>query len=268
MARTALITGASSGLGEAYARLFARDSYDLVLVARREARLMALGEALEAEHGISTSVVPSDLSADDSPRGIYERLQSEGIEVSFLVNNAGFGHCGPFCASDQAQVQAMIQVNIGALTALTGLFLPRMIERGFGHVLNIGSTAGFQAGPNMAVYYATKAYVNSFTEALSHELKGTGVYATASCPGPVATEFAERAGIEKTRLFQWSVADCATTARQGYRAMFAKRPLAVHGFQNRVGIQAVRFAPRSWVRSFVGRINSEVQGQPELESGK
>ena len=183
MGKTALITGASSGLGLELARLFARDGHDLVVVARRRDHLEALATRLAAEHGVAARVIAEDLADPVAPRRIFEELQERRIDVEFLVNSAGFGTNGPFAASDLGRELAMVQVNATALMHLTHLFLPGMIARRSGRILNLGSTAGFQPGPGMAIYYATKAFVNSFTEALAYELRGTGVTATVSLSG-------------------------------------------------------------------------------------
>ena len=199
---TALITGASAGLGLEYARLFAADKHDLVLVARRRERLDALAAELAAAHGVKVHVVTADLMEPAAPQQIVDAVAALGVEVESLVNNAGFGTNGPFWELDPAKERGMIEVNVTALVALTRAFLPGMVQRKRGRVLNIGSTAGFQPGPYMAGYYASKAFVNSFTEGLAYELRGTGVTATVSCPGATATEFALVAGNEKSKLFK------------------------------------------------------------------
>ena len=187
----ALVTGASAGIGTELARQLAAD-HDLVLTARRGEHLQALAAELTAR-GAVCHVVPADLADPAAPRRLFDAVAA-GLTVDVLVNNAGFGDLGAFAQADLAKSLSMIQVNVTALTELTGLFLPGMLARGRGRVLNVGSVAGFQAGPFMAAYYATKAYVNSFSEALHSELRGTGVTVTVLCPGPVATEFGAVAG--------------------------------------------------------------------------
>ena len=191
---TALITGASAGLGIEFAKLFAGDRHDVVLVARRRDRLEEVGATLAKAHGVKTHVVAADLGAAGGWQSVVDEVNRLGLEIDFLVNNAGFGSNGRFVEMDLAREIEMVQVNVIALMGLTRAFVPGMIARNRGRVLNIGSTAGFQPGPFMATYYASKAFVNSFTEALWFELRGTGVTATVSCPGATATEFSSVAG--------------------------------------------------------------------------
>src|SRR5216683_2188894 len=265
MSETALITGASSGLGMEYAKLFAADKRDVVLVARRRDRLHALANELTGKWGIKAYVIAEDLVDPAAPQRIVEEVKRDGLQIDYLVNNAGFGATGPFAQTDLARELAMVQVNITALVALTRAFLPEMIQRKRGRVLNIGSTAGFQPGPFMAVYYASKAFVNSFTEALWYELKGTGVTATVSCPGATATEFSAVAGNEGSRLFRMGAASAAAVAREGYRAMMAGRPLVVHGLKNKAGVQLLRVSPRSAVRALTASMNRPPGPRQTLE---
>ncbi len=196
----ALITGASVGLGEHFATRFARDGFDLILVARSVARLEAVAERLRL-HKVKVHVMPADLSQPNAPQALFEAVSAKGLEVECLVNNAGFGSNGAFLDLDLAHEAEMVDLNCTALLRLTHLFATPMRARGAGRILNIASTAGFQPGPYMATYYATKAFVLSFTEALAYELKGTGVTATCYCPGATHTEFAKRAGNDKSMLF-------------------------------------------------------------------
>ena len=198
---TVLITGASSGIGLELARLFAADGSDLILVARREAELQSLADDMAASHGISARVMTEDLSDLSAPQRIVDRLATDELELDVLVNNAGFGLRGPAAELDLQRQLDMLQVNVTALTHLTRLLLPAMIARRRGGVLNVASTAAFQPGPHMAVYYATKAYVLSFSEALAEELGGTGVTVSCLAPGPTATEFADAADMRDTLLF-------------------------------------------------------------------
>lgn len=258
----ALVTGASAGLGLELSRLFAADGHDLVLVARRRERLDALAADLAALHGTRAHVLSLDLSAPDAAQRVVAALEELGVEIEFLVNNAGFGTNGPFYLLDATRELEMLQVNIVTLVALTRALLPGMVARGSGRILNMGSTAGFQPGPFMAVYYASKAFVNSFTEALAYELRGTGVTATVSCPGPTATEFAEVAGNHRSRLFRLvSAAKATTVAREAYEAMMAGRPMAVHGLMNRLGVQLVRIGPRAVVRAAAATLNRVPAGR-------
>jgi short-subunit dehydrogenase len=240
----ALVTGASAGIGREIARVLAA-SHDLVLSARRELELRALAAELSPA---TCHVLPADLADPRAPRSIHDAIAAKGLAVDVLVNNAGFGDLGPFAETDLAKLLRMIQVNVTALTELTGLFLPAMKERGRGRILNVGSVAGFQPGPLMAVYYATKAYVNSFTEALWSELKGTGVTATCLAPGPTHSEFAAVAGMEATKHFTvGSVAESRLVAEAGVRAMLRGRRMVVTGWRNKLLIFAERFVPRGLV---------------------
>ena len=252
---TALITGASAGLGAEYARLFAADKHDLVLVARRRDRLEALARELQSAHGVTARVVTADLGARDGASRVVEDVKRLGLEIEFLVNNAGFGTSGAFVELEVGRQLEMIQVNVAALVALTRAFLPAMVARRRGRILNVGSTAGFPPGPFMAVYYASKAFVNSFTEALSYELRGTGVTATVSCPGATATEFADVAGNSRSLLFRLGAASPAKVARQGYRAMMKGKPMVVHGLRNKLTVQSLRISPRALARAVAASLN-------------
>lgn len=252
---TALVTGASSGIGEALAKVLAREGYDLVLVARRRGALEALGEALTRSHGTTAAVHAMDLSEPFGPKRLYEDLQREGVTVDVLVNNAGFGSHGVFAGTDIAVQLNMIQLNVSALTELTHLFLPGMIERGRGRILNVASTGSFQAGPLMAVYYATKAYVLSFSEAIRDELRRTGVTVTALCPGPTHSEFQERANLAGMRLLsEGLMMSSERVAELGYRGMMKGRSIVVTGWMNRLGVWAVKFSPRAWVVPVVRKV--------------
>jgi short-subunit dehydrogenase len=254
--QTALITGASAGLGRELARLAARDGQNLVVVARRRDRLDELAGELSAAHGVTVTVIAADLGDPASPRAIAERVGAAGITIDCLMNNAGFGSHGPFAASDLARQLEMIVVNVRALVELTHLFLPGMLARKRGRILNVASIAGFVPGPFMASYYASKAFVLSFTEALATELRGSGVTATASCPGPTATEFGAVATSDGTKLFRSNVADAASVAAHAYRAMLAGKVVAIPGLMNKLIAQSVRLAPRAILRSLVAGLNT------------
>jgi uncharacterized protein len=256
---TALVTGASSGLGVEYARLFAADKHDLVLVARRRDRLEALAAELRTTHGVKVAVMAVDLAAPGGPAGVVEEAGRLGLEIDFLVNNAGLGRSGAFADLPLERELEMIQVNVTALVSLTRALLPAMVARKRGRILNIGSTAGFPPGPFMAVYYASKAFVNSFTEALSYELRGTGVTATVSCPGATATEFAGVAGNDRSLLFRLGAAPAATVAREGYRAMMKGKPMVIHGLRNKLTVQSLRLSPRSLSRAIAASLNPRPQ---------
>jgi short-subunit dehydrogenase len=255
MGKSALITGASSGLGLELARLFARDGHDLVVVARRREQLEALATRLAAEHGVAARVIAEDLADPIAPRRIFEELKDRRIDVEFLVNSAGFGALGPFAESELGRQLAMVQVNATSLMHLTHLFLPAMVARRSGRILNIGSTAGFQPGPNMSVYYATKAFVNSFTEALVYELRGTGVSATVSCPGATATEFSKVSGTAESRLFHLGATSPEFVAAHAYRAMMAGKAMSLPGWRAKLGLQMLRIGSRGSVRTFTAGLN-------------
>lgn len=254
---TALVTGASAGLGREFAHLFAADGHDVVLVARRKGKLETLASELSGAYGITATPLPGDLADGETPQRIFDTISDQGLRIEFLVNNAGFGSNGPFVELELERELDMIQVNVSALVALTRLFLPAMVERGSGRVLNIGSTAGFQAGPYMATYYASKAFVNLFTEALAFELEGTGVTATVHCPGATDTEFADVAGNDESKLFAAGAASANEVARHAYDAMMKGKPMAVHGFKNKLGVQSLRVSPRSLVRRIAASLNQE-----------
>lgn len=252
----ALVTGASAGLGLDLARLFAKDHVDVVLVARRREKLEQLAGELAKEHGIKAHVVAADLGDPGAPQAIFDEVGRLGVTVEFLVNNAGFGSNGAFVELDAKREVEMVQVNVTALLHLTRLFLPGMVARKRGRILNVGSTAGFVPGPYMATYYATKAFVLSFSEALSQELSGTGVTSTVLCPGPTATEFAGVAGNDKSKLFKGAVADSLSVARAGYVGMKKGTPIVVPGIGNKINVLvAPRLAPRAIVRRIAARLN-------------
>lgn len=253
--KTALITGASAGLGLELAQLFAADKHDLVLVARRRDRLQELADRLAAQHGIAAAVIPADLADPASPEQITAELRQRNLDVEFLVNNAGFGTTGAFVERDLGRELAMVQVNITSLVHLTGLLLPAMVARRSGRILNLGSTAGFQPGPFMSTYYATKAFVNSFTEGLAYELRGTGVTVTLMCPGATNTEFGIVSGNAASRLFQMGAMPAAPVARFAYKAMKAGKVVAIPGFLNKLTLQIHRVSTRAATRAVTARLN-------------
>lgn len=256
--KVALITGASAGLGEQFARRFARDGHDVILVARGASRLEALAATLQKEHGVTAHVLPADLSRPEAPEQLFAQVAERGLVVDFLVNNAGFGSAGPFLDQDVKREAEMVEVNCTALLKLTHLFARPMRERGQGRILNVASTAGFQPGPYMATYYATKAFVVSLSEALAYELKGTGVTVTCHCPGATHTEFAQRAGNDKTRLFQRSgVAKASDVVDHAYAQMMRGSVLAIHGVFNGIAAFMVRLSPRAAVRAVAAGLNQQ-----------
>lgn len=243
---TALVTGGSGGIGLELAKVLARNGFDLVLVARNRDTLEAAAGQLEGKFDVKAHVFAADLTRTDAPEAIFDFLQNENIPIEVLVNNAGFGLGGEFADTKLQRELEMIQVNIVALTHLTKLFLPPMIKRKSGRILNVASTAAFQPGPLMAVYYATKAYVLSFSEALSEELRNSGVTVTALCPGPTQTDFADTAEVGHSRLFNtFGIADAADVAQYGFDAMMHGKRLAIPGIKNKIIAQANRISPRA-----------------------
>jgi uncharacterized protein len=252
---TVLVTGASSGIGRELAKCFAADGSRLVLTARHTEALQSLADELRRAHKVEALVVSGDLARPETPERIFRELQGRGIVVDVLVNNAGFGVWGKFADLALSRQLEELQVNITSLTQLTGLFLPGMVQRRRGGILNVASVAGFLPGPGMAVYYATKAFVLSFTEALAEELTGTRVTATALCPGPTATNFGNVAGADKARMVRLARMSAEAVAVHGHRRFRRKRVVAVPGFQNRLLIFLTRLVPRSIIRKAAGTFN-------------
>jgi short-subunit dehydrogenase len=242
-----LITGASGGIGYELAKRFARDHHNLVLVARSGDKLAQVARELEA-YGVTVKTIALDLAEPPAPKFLFDQLQREGIAVDILINNAGFGAFGEFAQMPDEQIHGQISLNIMALTQLAKLFIPPMLARHSGRIMNVASTAGFQPGPLMAVYYATKAYVISFSEAIANELRGSGITVTCFCPGATHTGFAKRAGNDNSRLFkQLGAMSAERVALDGYRAVMEGRTLAISGAHNWVVAQSTRFAPRKLV---------------------
>jgi uncharacterized protein len=259
VSRRALITGASGGIGYELALLLAKDGYDCILVARSQARLEELAARLESEFRVKTMVIARDLSKPAAVDEVYEEVTASSKSVDVLINNAGFPVFGLFSETDLQTELEMLQVNVVALTALTKLFLKGMVERGWGRILNLASTAAFEPGPLMAVYYASKAYVLSFSEAIANELKDTGVTVTALCPGPTRTGFQKRGVMEDSRLVQGNIADASSVALAGYRGMMAGKTVVIPGFSNKLIPWVVRLSPRSVVPAVVRRMQERVQ---------
>lgn len=254
--RTALITGASSGIGLELTKLFARDGYDLVLVARNREGLERLGDELHGKHGVDARAMPADLSSTSAVQDLVSALERDQVEVDALVNAAGFGGRGPFADEDTAEILGMLQVNVVALTLLTRAVLAGMVRRGSGKILNVASTAAFQPGPLMAVYYASKAYVLSLSEAIANEAAGTGVTVTALCPGPTATNFQARAAMTNSRLFNAGLTmQPDAVARAGYVGLLQGRRVVVPGLKNRLGALAARLAPSGVTLAATRRLN-------------
>lgn len=254
MKQTALITGASSGIGKELAYLFAKDGYELILVARRKEKLEALAGELREKHGTMSTIIVQDLAAHGAATAVFEKVQDAGKTVDALVNNAGFGTYGKFWENDEQKEIDMIHVNVSVLTHLTHLFLPGMVERKHGQILNIASTAAFQPGPFMSVYFATKAFVLHFTEGIASELEGTDVYASALCPGPTRTEFSTHGDIEASTLFDRKLPSAKDVAEYGYREMKKRQVVIVHGCSNKALLSLNKISPRSLVVKVVKRL--------------
>lgn len=245
---TALITGASNGIGWELAILFAQQGNDLVLVARNTAKLDELKSSLEHQYGVRVFTIGKDLAATDAGHSVFEETSRMGVRIDYLVNNAGFGDFGMFATSDWNRTQQMITLNITALTQLTHCYLHEMLTRGQGKIMNVASTAAFQSGPTMAVYYATKAYVLSFSEAINNEVSDTGVTVTTLCPGATESGFQAAASMEESALVKGKKLPSArAVAEYGYAAMMKGKTIAIHGRMNYILANAVRFMPRAWV---------------------
>jgi short-subunit dehydrogenase len=252
---TVLVTGASSGIGLELAKCFAAEGSRLVLVARNASALEKLAGELRRDYKVEATVLTADLSLPETPGKMFAELNGRGIVVDILVNNAGFGAHGLFSELPLQRQLEMIQVNVAALTELTGLFLPGMVERHLGGVLNVASVAGFVPGPGMVVYYATKAFVLSFSEALAGELAGTGVKVMALCPGPTETNFGKVAHVNDARLMRVARMSAREVALEGHRAFRGGRAVVVSGLRNRLLVLLVRLTPRLLVRKIVKKFN-------------
>jgi short-subunit dehydrogenase len=249
----ALITGASMGIGHELAKVFAAEKFNLVLVARSEDRLKKVAEELHARHGVETKILIEDLSLPNAPQEIFDSLRDTTISV--LVNNAGFGWRGAFAECDlQHQALEMMHVNMDALVALSRLFVPAMLERKRGRILNVASTAAFQPGPFANIYFATKAFVLSFSTALAEELDGTGVTVTTLCPGSTRTEFFERAEMKNLRP-DWHMMDAGVVARAGFRGMMRGKRVVIPGMMNKLAATLTNFVPTGVTMKIVRRLN-------------
>jgi short-subunit dehydrogenase len=255
--QTALVTGASAGIGVDLAECFARDGYDLILAARSEGALQDVANRLSQAHGVRAHVIAQDLGAHGGGSALAGAIAERGLNVDALVNNAGYGHAGALTSSDLATQLGMIDLNVRALVELTYLYWDRMLANKRGGVLNVASTAAFQPGPLMANYYASKAYVLSFSEALWEEARGTGVHVSCLCPGPTVSKFRERAGTGKTRLAQASkVMASAPVARMGYDAWRRNQAVKVTGSRNAFQAGMVKYIPRQTLLRMVRNIQS------------
>ncbi|MGG4142519.1 SDR family oxidoreductase [Paenibacillus algorifonticola] len=250
MKKTVLITGVSGGIGKELADRFAKDGHNMVLVARSEDKILELAQEYQNKYGIQATVIAKDVAAPGVPEEIFNELKEKEIDVDYLVNNAGFGLFGTFMETDMEQEINMIDVNIKALTVMTKLFLPDMIKRGHGGVMNVASLVGFFPGPMMSVYYATKAYVLSFTEALENEVSGTGVTVTALCPGLTSTGFVDRSGMGASKMVKGAIMEAGQVAEEGYRGFLRGKTLIMPGARNRL----IAFMPRLLPRKLMTRI--------------
>ena len=256
MNQTALITGASSGLGLEFAKIFSREGYDLVIVARREGILYKLRSQLETEYHNHVEVFACDLSEEEAAYEIFNFTLEKNIQVDVLVNNAGFGDFGNFWTVDSQRQRDLLQVNIVSLVQLTRYFMPGMTERHYGKILNLSSVASFCAGPKMSLYYASKEFVRSFSEAIAEEAKGTGVSVTALCPGPTTTGFEKAAEMKNSKMFTFfHPATAREVAEAGYKAMMQKKVLRYYGISTKLMNIGARIAPRSISRKFAKKIN-------------
>jgi uncharacterized protein len=247
MRRTVLITGASNGLGVEFAKIHAAKGDNLVLVARGKDKMNLLKAEIEKRHNVSVLVIGRDLSEPAAAKTIFNELKTQKIKVDYLINNAGFGDFGNFEKSNWEKQLQMINLNITALAYFTHLFLPDMIKNKYGKIMNVASTAAFQPGPSMSVYFATKAFVLSFSEAIANELKGTDVTVTALCPGATATGFKTAASLDNSNLFKGTIATSKSVADFGYKAMMKGKTVVIHGLMNKIMVFSVRFAPRKLV---------------------
>ncbi|QDK38024.1 SDR family oxidoreductase [Bdellovibrio sp. NC01] len=240
-----LITGASGGIGYELAQNFAKDGHNLILTARSKAAMDELAEKLRKDYGVQVQVFAADLSQATECLNLQTFCEDGGFVIENLVNNAGFGDHEKFLNADWKKLEEMMRLNMESLVRLTHEFLPGMVERKSGGVLNVASTAAFQPGPFMAVYYATKAFVLSFSEALNEELAGTGVHVTSLCPGPTKSGFQKTANMDKAKLFEMlNIPSSAAVAEYGYRAFKKKKAVAIHGLMNKIMVQSLRVSPR------------------------
>jgi uncharacterized protein len=246
--KTALITGGSNGIGLELAKIHAAKGSDLVLVARNKVKLEELKSSLEKEFKIKVYVIGKDLSSPNAAKEVYDETSEQNIEIEYLINNAGFGDFGMFVENDWNKELQMINLNITTLTLFTKLYLKDMVKRGRGKIMNVASTAAFQSGPTMAVYYATKAYVLSFSEAVDNEVRDKGISITTLCPGATESGFQAAAAMEESNLVKGKkLPSSKEVAEYGYKAMLKGKTVAIHGFLNWLMANSVRFTPRALV---------------------
>lgn len=253
----ALVTGASAGIGVDLAECFARDGYDLILTARSQGPLSEVAGRIAGTHGVKTHAIAQDLGAIGGGSALAEQIKARGLEVDVVVNNAGYGHAGALTSSDLQTQLGMIDLNVRALVELTYIYWDAMLQKGRGGVLNVASTAAFQPGPLMANYYASKAYVLSFSEAMWEEASGTGVHVSCLCPGPTVSKFRDRAGTGKTRLARMAkAAPSMPVAREGYEGFKKNKPVVITGARNAFQAGLVKYLPRKTLLKIVRRVQS------------
>ncbi len=257
---TALITGASSGIGLEFSRLFAGDKHRVVLVARNTDKLNALADELKDKFQIEAYVIKCDLAAPNAVEQLVKELKNKNLTIDYLVNNAGFGALGKVIDLSFEKQSTMIQVNVTALMQLTRALLPSMMEKGRGGILNVASTAAFQPGPGMAVYFATKAFVLSFSDALHEEMRHSPVHVSCLAPGPTLTGFGEDSGMNASALFRLGVMDARKVALAGYHGLLHNKSIVIPGWKNFLGAMSARFTPRFLVRRIVSRLNQANRG--------
>lgn len=264
--KTVLITGASRGIGYELTKLFAKDSYNLVLVARDKAKLKEIEENFSKKYNIDILIIAKDLSKPNAAFEIFKKTKEKQIEIDILVNNAGIGDFGKFYKEDISNISNIMQINIISLTELTRLFIPAMVIKKEGKILNVSSMAAFQPGPYMAVYYASKAYVQSFSEAITNELKGTGVYVTTLCPGPTKSGFQHNVGSEKSNLSKLNLlSSAAEVAEYGYKALQTGKEVEIPGFIYTSLLHTSKVIPRKTKAQIIRKLQGLNRGSSLLK---
>jgi len=264
--RTALVTGASSGIGRELAKILADHRYNLVLVARDRDQLLTVAAELESRHGITVTAISKDLSSAEAPEELLGELRQRSIVIDVLVNNAGFALGGEFGSADVSRTISLLHVNVVCLTHLTRLLMPGMVARKRGQILNVASIAGFYPGPLTACYNASKAFVVSFSLALANELKGTGVTTTCLCPGPTHSRFAERAGLSRSKAFSENVMESRVVAEIGFSAMMAGKPMAIAGLRNKLRMLTIPLVPARILAHFSRRYHEVRRGNARADA--
>lgn len=244
MNKTALITGTTSGIGKAFARKFAKERYNLILISQNSIKLKEQAKELSQEYGVEVHNIPINLAEKGSAQTVFDKVKKININIDVIINNAGFNECGAFCETNLHKEIEMIQLHIICTTETIKYFLPKMIENKSGKILNVGSTGSYISCPNDAVYAATKAYILSMSKAINSELKGTGVSITTLCPGPTETEFAKKAGMENTLLFRNFVMSPEIVANIGYKALMKGKTSVVAGLYNKILVISSKFLPK------------------------